>query len=271
MSVEPLFEGDPCSDIPTGEAMSDECPRLSIIVPAFDEEKRLGASLKRMLAYFDSVDYPFEILVVDDGSADDTVRLVNTISQCRPQVRLLSYQPNKGKGHAVRYGILRARGERVLFCDADLATPIEEVEKLLAKLDEGYDIAIGSRDVKGSQLLKRQSAIREFGGRFFNQLVQLIAVPGIHDTQCGFKLFTQCAAQDIFRRCQVDHFAFDVEVLFLALRFHLRVAEVPVRWAHQEGSKVRFLRDAWRMVKTLFRIRMTHYDSPAASAELRLR
>ncbi len=267
MSDQPLFEGDPCSDLPSGEAFSDECPRLSIVVPAFDEEKRLGASLKRMLAYFDTMRYPFEILVVDDGSTDDTARLVETIAACRPQVRLLSYKANRGKGYAVRYGVLQARGERILFCDADLATPIEEVEKLVAKLDEGYDIAIGSRDVKGSQLIKRQSLFREAGGKFFNFLVQTIAVPGIHDTQCGFKLFTQSAAQAIFRRCQVDHFAFDVEVLYLALRFfNMRVAEVPVRWQHMEGSKVRFFRDAFRMIKTLFRIRMTHYEPAKTSS-----
>lgn len=267
LSLEPLLEGDPCFDLPSGEEFGDECPRLSIVVPAYDEEKRLGASLKRMLAYFDSMRYPFEILVVDDGSKDDTAHLVNTIAACRPQVRLLSYQANRGKGYAVRYGVLQARGERILFCDADLSTPIEEVEKLLAKLDQGYDIAIGSRDVEGSQLTKRQSAFREFGGKCFNWLVRAIAVPGIHDTQCGFKLFTQTAAQSIFRRCQVDHFAFDVEVLYLAIRFFgMRVAEVPVRWAHMEGSKVRFLRDAVRMFKTLFRIRMTRYEPDTASA-----
>ena len=113
----------------------------------------------------------------------------------------------------------------------------------------------------------KQSAFREFGGRVFNKMVQAIAVPGIHDTQCGFKLFTQSAAQAIFRRCQVDHFAFDVEVLYLAIRFFgMRVAEVPVRWAHMEGSKVRFFRDAFRMIKTLFRIRMTHYEPATTSA-----
>jgi dolichyl-phosphate beta-glucosyltransferase len=247
-------------------------PCLSVVVPAYNEEKRLGASLKRMLAYFDTQNYPFEILVVDDGSNDGTASIVAQIADCRPQVRLLSYRPNRGKGHAVRYGMLRAKGTRVLFCDADLATPIEEVEKLLAKLDEGYEIAIGSRDVAGSQLIKRQSFVREMGGRTFNKMVRLLAVPGIHDTQCGFKIFTQNASQAIFRRCQVDHFAFDVEMLYLAIRiFGLRVAEVPVRWAHQEGSKVRFLRDAWRMVMTLFRIRVTRYDPPASAAELRLR
>ena len=247
-------------------------PLLSVIVPAYNEELRLGASLKRMLAYFDTQSYDVEILVVDDGSSDSTAQVAATISACRPQVRLLSYKPNRGKGHAVRYGMLRAQGNRVLFCDADLATPIEEVEKLLAKLDAGYHIAIGSRDVAGSELIRRQSFLREMGGRTFNKFVQLLAVPGIHDTQCGFKLFTQGASREVFSRCQVDHFAFDVEVLYLAIRvFGLRVAEVPVRWAHQEGSKVRFFRDAWRMVKTLFRIRRTRYEPPTSAAELRMR
>jgi dolichyl-phosphate beta-glucosyltransferase len=253
----------------TSVPAAEEPPLLSVVVPAYDEESRIGASLKRMLAYFDAQDYAYEILVVDDGSTDSTARLVENIAACRPQVRLLSYQPNRGKGHAVRYGMLRARGARVLFCDADLATPIEEVEKLFAKLNDGYDIAIGSRDVLGSELVRRQSLLRETGGKAFNKMVQLLAVPGIHDTQCGFKLFTQSAAQSVFSLCQVDHFAFDVEMLYLAIRlFGLRVAEVPVRWAHQEGSKVRFFRDAWRMVKTLFRIRLTRYERPATSPEL---
>ncbi|HLV78806.1 MAG TPA: dolichyl-phosphate beta-glucosyltransferase [Chthonomonadaceae bacterium] len=243
-------------------------PTLSIVVPAYNEETRLGATLDRMLAYFDAQGYPYEILVVDDGSTDGTAGVVEKVAAERPQVRLLSYSPNRGKGYAVRYGMLRAQGQRILFSDADLATPIEEVEALAAQLDAGYDIAIGSRDVPGSRLLKRQSLLREMGGRLFNKMVQLMAVPGIHDTQCGFKLFTQEAARAVFSRCQVDHFAFDVEALYVALRpCGYRVAEVPVRWAHQEGSKVRFLRDAWRMVKTLFKIRRTRYAVQATPVE----
>jgi dolichyl-phosphate beta-glucosyltransferase len=245
-------------------------PWLSIVVPAYNEEKRLGASLKRMLAYFDSQNYPYEILVVNDGSNDGTAAVVEHIAACRPQVRLLAYTPNRGKGHAVRYGILRARGERILFSDADLATPIEEVEKLNAKLDAGFPIAIGSRDVRGSELIKRESWLRETGGKLFNKLVQLLTVPGIHDTQCGFKLFTHSAAQTIFSRCVIDHFAFDVEALYLAVRIYgLKVSEVPVRWAHQEGSKVKFWRDGVRMVKAVFKIRTTRYERvPVSTAEL---
>lgn len=248
---------------------SDHQTTLTVVVPAYNEEKRLGATLKRMLAYFDEQGSPFEILVVDDGSTDGTAGLVETISACRKEVQLVSYKANRGKGYAVRQGMLAGRGERLLLSDADLATPIEEVEKLIAKLNAGYDIAIGSRDVQGSELIKHQSILRELGGKTFNKLVQLIAVPGIHDTQCGFKLFTRGAAQSVFSRCTVDHFAFDVEVLFVAIRvFGFRVAETPIRWAHQEGSSVVFWRDAFRMAKTLFKIRMTRYQPPASAAKL---
>lgn len=246
-------------------------PMLSIVVPAYNEETRIGNSLKRMLAYFDAQPYPYEILVVSDGSSDKTEEIVQHIANRRTQVSLLTYADNRGKGYAVRFGMLRAQGELLLFSDADLATPIEEVEKLLSKLNTGYDIAIGSRDVVGSELIKRQSFLREFGGKSFNKIVQLLAVPGIHDTQCGFKLFTRSSALAIFRRAQVDHFAFDVEALYLAMRvFGYRIAEVPVRWQHVEGSKVRFVRDAYRMAKTVFRIRLTHYDPPSSAAELRI-
>ncbi|HLJ53908.1 MAG TPA: dolichyl-phosphate beta-glucosyltransferase [Chthonomonadaceae bacterium] len=244
-------------------------PTLTIVVPAYNEEKRLGATLKRMLAYFDEQGCSFEILVVDDGSSDGTAGLVETIAACRKEVRLLSYKPNHGKGYAVRQGMLAGQGERLLLSDADLATPIEEVEKLSAQLDAGYDIAIGSRDVKGSELMKHQSWVREMGGKTFNKMVQLMAVPGIHDTQCGFKLFTRSAAQNVFSRCTVDHFAFDVEVLYVAMRvFGYRIAETPIRWAHQEGSSVVFWRDAFRMTKTLLKIRLTRYQPPAAAANL---
>ena len=242
--------------------------KLSIVVPAYNEELRLGSSLKRMLGYFDSQSYSFEILVVDDGSNDSTASIAAGIAANRAEVKVIMYQPNRGKGHAVRYGILKSEGDLILFCDADLATPIEEIEKLISSITSANQVAIGSRDVVGSELVKRQSVLREFGGRFFNKLVQLIAVPGIHDTQCGFKLFSREAALKIFNRCQVDHFAFDVEALFLAKRLGYGICEVPVRWAHQEGSKVRFFRDAIRMIKTLFKIRMTHYDLSPDSDQL---
>ncbi len=239
---------------------------VSVIVPAYNEDARIGATLTRMSAYFQAQPYRVEILVVDDGSTDKTREVVQKLTAVHPEIFLLTYAENRGKGYAVRYGVLHSQGDRVLFSDADLATPIEEIEKLSLALDSGKEIAIGSRDVVGSQLEKRQSFIREFGGKTFNKLVQLMAVPGIHDTQCGFKLFTRDSAQKIFSLCHVDHFAFDVEVLYLALRvYKMQIAEVPVRWAHQEGSKVRFVRDAVRMLKTLFKIRFTRYTPSGAA------
>lgn len=245
--------------------MSPELPEavqplhLSVVVPAYNEEARIGASLARMLQYLGSQGYSFEILVVDDGSTDSTRRTVAEAAHGQAEIRVLHYDGNRGKGYAVRHGMLRAAGDFVLFSDADLATPIEEVEKLFARLREGSEIAIGSRDVPGSRLERRQSTLRELGGKLFNRCVQVVAVPGIHDTQCGFKLFTRAAAHSIFRLCQIDNFSFDVEVLFLARQLGYSIAETPVRWAHQEGSKVRFVRDAFRMLKTLFRIKATDY------------
>ncbi len=272
MSQSPSPEEDSLLSSQSRLKTSTASPLLSIVVPAYNEEIRLGASLERMIAFFNEQPYPYEILVVDDGSSDGTAQVVTEMAESSPNLKLLTYQPNKGKGHAVRYGMLRAVGERVLFCDADLATPIEEIDKLIAVLDNGADVAIGSRDVPGSQLIKRQSAIRELGGRLINKWVQLFAVPGIHDTQCGFKLFTRAASQSIFRVCRLDNFAFDVEVLFIAIRhFGLRVVEVPIRWAHQEGSKVRPLRDGWRTVTSVLKIRFTRYLPVSKAAEMRLR
>lgn len=238
-------------------------PLLSVVVPAYNEESRIGASLVTMRKYFDAQDYVVEVLVVDDGSADATVRVVEEAAAGWPALHLLRYDGNRGKGHAVRYGMLRATGRFVLFSDADLATPISEVEKLLQTIREGADVAIGSRDIPGSRLVRRQSIIRELGGKLFNRCVQILAVPGIRDTQCGFKLFTQVAASNIFSRCQVDNFSFDVETLYIGRLLGYRINEVPVQWAHQEGSKVRFFRDAIRMLRTLWRIRGTDYQVQA--------
>ena len=239
-------------------------PFLSVVVPAYDEVNRIGSSLTRMMEYLDAQDYSYEILIVDDGSTDGTLDLVKRLSSDHDQVHHHHYDGNRGKGYAVRYGMLRAAGSHVLFSDADLATPIEEVEHLLEAIQKGADVAIGSRDVAGSKLEKRQSAFREFGGKVFNRLVQLMAVPGIHDTQCGFKLFTSATCQNIFSRCQVDNFSFDVELLYIARQLGYKIAEVPIRWHHVDGSKVDYYRDTIRMVKTLFRIRVTDYQIKTA-------
>lgn len=233
---------------------------LSVVVPAYNEADRIGATLDRVHEYLSEQTYRSEVLVVDDGSTDSTAAIVRQKS-VEQGLTLHSYTPNRGKGHAVRYGMLRASGNLTLFSDADLATPIEEVEKLLAACAAGADIAIGSRDIPGAHLERRQSALREFGGKLFNRFVRVLAVPGIHDTQCGFKLFTD-QARGLFAHCVIDDFSFDVEALYLARRMGYTITEVPIRWRHQEGSKVRLARDAPRMLRTLIKIRARHYDIP---------
>jgi dolichyl-phosphate beta-glucosyltransferase len=237
--------------------VADSPPRLSVVIPAYNEASRIERTLERVVEYLNARGEPYEILVVSDGSDDDTETIVQRFAQRAPQVRLLAYQPNRGKGYAVRYGMLRARGERILFSDADLATPIEELEKLEPYLARGYAIAIGSRPLRESQLVVRQPLYREMAGRAFNKVVQLLAVRGIHDTQCGFKLFTREVAQAVFSRCRLDGFSFDFEALFYARQLGYAIAEVPIRWMHQEGSKVRLLRDGLRMLRDLIWLRLT--------------
>jgi dolichyl-phosphate beta-glucosyltransferase len=230
-------------------------PYLSVIIPAKDEEKRLPGTLERVLEYLGRQPYTYEVVVVDDGSTDDTRGVVERFAATDPAVRLLSYEVNRGKGYAVRRGMLDAQGDYLLMCDADLSTPIEEVETLFAALDEGAAIAIGSRAMTGSHLVVRQPPLRELIGRCFNLAVRFLAVPGIHDTQCGFKLFTRAAARDIFAHLTVDHWCFDVEALLVARKMEYRVAEVPVTWVNEANTKVNVLRDFARTVLDLLRIR----------------
>lgn len=253
-----------------GESVGGDSPvpALSVVIPAYREAARLPRTLAATVEYLDRRGDLWEILVIDDGSPDETARVAEAWAAGHPSaiggsLRVLRYDLNQGKGHAVRYGILRTSGKRVLFMDADLATPIEEIEKLEAALDAGADIAIGSRPMRESELLVRQPLYREIAGRFFNGIVQTIATPGIHDTQCGFKLMSAPAAKEIFSRCTLDGFSFDVEALFLARRLGLKIAEVPVRWAHQEGAaafsgKMAYLRHGLHMIADLARIRWAH-------------
>ena len=239
---------------------SEHSPFLSVVVPAYNEESRLGLSLSRILSYLAAQPFESEVVVVDDGSTDSTHLVVQELASTDGRVRLLSHHPNRGKGFAVRRGMLEARGSRILFSDADLSTPIEELSLLSAALDRGCDVAVGSRDVVGSELVRRQSLLRETGGRMFNRVVQWMAVPGIRDTQCGFKLFTRDAARRVFGRCVIDGFAFDVEALHVARNIlGYTIAEVPVRWSHCEGSKVSVVRHGLIMLREVVRIRRTAY------------
>ena len=229
---------------------------LSIVIPAYNEEGRLPKTLDRIFAYLQDRPCRAEIIVVDDGSSDRTSEIVSTYLQKYPELRLVSNGGNRGKGFSVRHGMLEARGEIALFTDADLSTPIEEADKLLAVLREpGYEAAIGSRAMDRSLIEVHQSAIREQAGIFFNRLVRSIMGIKFSDTQCGFKAFRRERTRIIFEQQRVERFGFDPEILFLAKRNGLRVAEVPVRWSHDSATKVNVAADGMGMFLELLLIR----------------
>ena len=228
-------------------------PFLSIIVPAYNEEKRILATLQQLLEYLERQSYDGEVLVVSDGSTDATPSLTRGLAESHPELRLVERE-HRGKGHAVKVGMLEARGAYRLLSDADLAMPVEEIAKFLPPNMSGVEVAIGSRDVPGAHRYQ-EPAYRHLMGRLFNWIVRALAVRGIRDTQCGFKCFTAEAAQRLFSQQRIDGFGFDVEILFLAQRSGLRVAEVPINWYHQTESKVRPVRDTLRMLADVIRVR----------------
>ena len=229
---------------------------LSIVVPAFNEEQRLPKTLQSIRTYLNSRSLRAEVLVVDDGSTDATAKVVELSRTGFPELRLISNGRNHGKGFSVRHGMLEAGGEIALFTDADLSTPIEEADKLLAVLRDGtYDGAIGSRAVDRSLIEVHQPVHRERAGIFFNRLVRWIIGLRFRDTQCGFKAFRRERARVIFERQRTEGFGFDPEILFLARQQGLRIAEVPVRWAHHPATKVNMFRDSLGMFLDLLRVR----------------
>jgi dolichyl-phosphate beta-glucosyltransferase len=232
-------------------------PLLTIIVPAYNEAKRLGPTLDRILGWLDGRGITAEVLVVDDGSQDGTAELVAARAASDPRLVALRYPGNRGKGFAVGFGVERSRGELVLFTDADLSTPIEYFDKLERAL-QGADVAIASRALPESRIPKRQPFYREGMGRIFNLLVRSLVLGGIHDTQCGFKLFRGEIARDLFRRRRLDGFSFDVEILYLARRAGVRIVEVPVEWFNDEATRVDALRDSAKMFADLVTIRWIH-------------
>jgi dolichyl-phosphate beta-glucosyltransferase len=229
--------------------------QLSLIFPCYNEETRLPASLARARKYLDSRGIAYEVLVVDDGSADRTVAVAEAAAAQDPRVRVLGYEKNEGKGYAVKHGALHARGQWVLFSDADLSTPLEELEHFTPHLEQGYDVVIGSRALKESNLKVRQPWWRERAGRFMNLCIRGLSGLRYPDTQCGFKLFTRRAAQDIFSRLTIRRWMFDVEVLVLARKLGYRVLDVPVTWINSGESRVR-LSHAPNIFSELIRIRL---------------
>jgi dolichyl-phosphate beta-glucosyltransferase len=228
---------------------------LSIIVPAYNEEQRLPATLVRMREYLDGRDEPYELLVVDDGSADSTLSLARKIAEDWPQMQVLALAENTGKGAAVRLGMLTGKGEHRIFSDADLSTPIEEIERLRERLHGQCAVAIASRALPESQIDVHQPGRREVMGRTYNRLLQIAALKGLHDTQCGFKAFTAEAAIACFEPLRTLRFGFDAEVLLRARRLGWTVAEVPVRWEHKEDSRVSAVRDSVGTLYDLLRLR----------------
>lgn len=243
---------------------------LSVVIPAYNESARLPLSLQKVLDYLEAQPYLYEALVVDDGSSDDTADLAEAfIEQSTPQVsrtfRLIR-NPHRGKGYAVRTGMLAAQGRYILYSDADFSAPIEEVEKLLRYLQGKYDVAIGSREGKGSERFD-EPAYRHLMGRVFNTAVRLMALPQFNDTQCGFKAFRREAAHTLFRGVHLygDNTpdvkgamvtGFDVEVLYLGLKWGYKIKEVPVRWFYSKGANVNPIKDSYRMMKDIAKVRM---------------
>jgi dolichyl-phosphate beta-glucosyltransferase len=231
----------------------NEKARLSIVIPAYNEEKRIRPSLKRIIDYSKKHFKDYEILVVDDCSKDSTNKIVSKYKQ--DKVRVLRNEHNRGKGYSVKRGMIEAKYPLVLFSDSDLATPIEEVSKFIGFIEEGYEIVIASRNLRGSDVRARQPWYRQKIGKMFPLFVNLIALRGFKDTQCGFKLFKTDVARKIVKFQTFDRFCFDVELLFIAKKAGYKIKEAPVVWFDKAGSKVNFLKDGFNMLIDLFRIR----------------
>ena len=243
-------------------------PFLSIVIPAYNEAGRIVSSLEAIQQYAEGKDFSVEVIVVDDGSTDNTVE----VASAQAGVRVLRNQGNRGKGFSVRHGVLEARGELILFTDADLSAPIEEADKLLAAMESSHaDAVVGSRALQRELIGAHQSLFREWGGRFFNLLVRIFSGLKIYDTQCGFKLFRGRTTRRAFELQRVDRFGFDPEILFLVERMGGKVVEVPVRWNHNPATKVHYLRDSLHMTLDLVVLRWRaltgHYEKAAGSGQ----
>jgi glycosyltransferase involved in cell wall biosynthesis len=239
----------------------------SIIIPAYNESARIGSTLERVFAYVRQQGWDAEVIVVNDGSRDNTAEIVREFMQREPILRIVENPGNHGKGYSVRNGMLHASGEIRLFSDADMSSPIEEAAKLVEAIRAGADVAIGSRWLRSELQTQRQSWRRQLLGRMFNLVPRLVLRLHYKDTQCGFKAFTRRAAMEIFPQQKIEGWGFDPELLFLARKLGLKIAEVPVSWAHSEGTRINPIRDGAKMVAEVFKIR---WNSLSGKYDLRL-
>jgi len=234
--------------LPDEHSPTDFSPQYSIVIPAFNEAARIESTLQKIIAYITAKQWDAEIILVNDGSDDGTVEIVEKYARTHRRLRLISNPGNRGKGYSVRNGMLHATGKLALFSDADLSSPIEEAEKLFDAIGQGADIAIGSRWLQVKLQRKRQPLYRQLFGRAFNRLLRTMLALPFKDTQCGFKAFTRKSIDAIFPLQKVERWGFDPELLFLAKRFGFKIAEVPVAWSHREGTRINPLSDGPRMV-----------------------
>lgn len=253
-------------------------PRYSIVIPAYNETARIERALSSVSMCIRTRGWDAEVLVVDDGSTDDTAALVEAWARRHPEVRLIRNERNRGKGYSVRNGMLRAAGQIVMFTDADLSSPIEEAERLFAAIGEGADVAIGSRWLIGRRIVHKQPLYRRVFGRCFNALTRSIMRLPFADTQCGFKAFRREAAHLVFGLQRIERWGFDPEILFIGIKRGLRIAEVPVTWGHDERSRISYLRDGmqmllelvfvrWNALRGVYRRRPVEFIREAAVAE----
>ncbi len=238
----------------------------SIVIPAYNESDRLQNSLQKIVAFLDEQKWSAEVLVVNDGSRDNTAEIIRQFAAQYPFIRLIENPGNRGKGYSVRNGMLQANGDIVLFTDADLSAPITEAPKLFAEIAKGADVAFGSRWLVAKMQTERQSILRQIAGRMYNVVMRLMLGLKYKDTQCGFKAFNRRAVETIFTRQRVERWGFDVELLFLARKFKLKVVEIPVAWAHDDRSKINPLVDGVKMFAEMVSIRwnsiMGKYSEP---------
>jgi len=230
-------------------------PAYSIVLPAYNESERIAASLEKIFAHIARSGWKAEVIVVDDGSSDGTAQIVTRYAAQYPNLRLFQNPGNHGKGYSVRNGMLHARGDILLFSDADLSSPIGEADKLFAVIAGGADIAMGSRWLKSEMQIRRQPLYRQILGRIFNLALRVLLGLNFKDTQCGFKAFARRAAHTVFPLQQIERWGFDPELLYLARKHHLTVAEVPVAWSHREGTRIHPIRDGLHMFVDVLRVR----------------